>query len=60
MNDIITALCARDFKGASVQWFDENKFVLRKNDSSIGSKTTQAYHSAQRADRMGGVRNIDY
>ena len=25
-----------------------------KNDSSIGSKTTQAYHSAQRADRMGG------
>ena len=25
-----------------------------KNDSSIGSKTTQACHSAQRADRMGG------
>lgn len=29
-----------------------------KNDSSIGSKTIQAYHSAPKADRMGGSETL--
>lgn len=34
MGESIGALCARDYKGCSVQWAGENKFVILKKDSS--------------------------
>lgn len=65
MDEYITALCARDFKGASVQWFSENKFVMQKNFTEKRffywvEDNTSVSLRAKSGSYGGGVRDIDY